>query len=157
MAFDKNQFKTVIEKVLIDFHKKLYSEAAVNLLLGTAAQESRFGTYFQQVKGPALGVFQMEPKTAMDIKMNYLYPRKKLNLRVINLCSQKYYGKDFELEFNLAYQIIMARLHYWRRPEPLPKADDVWGLAKYYKKFFNSYKGKATIEEFVRNYERFVL
>ena len=157
MAFNKEQFKSVIEKVLKDFHKRLYSEAAVNLLLGTAAQESHFGTYLRQVHGPALGVFQMEPKTALDIHLNFLNPRQPLNLRVHDLCSEKYYEEDFEMQFNLAYQIIMARLHYWRVKEPLPLCEDVWGMAKYWKRYYNTPKGKGTQEEFVRNYERFVL
>lgn len=47
---------------------ELWSEAAENLLLGTTAQESHMGTYIKQVgKGPALGIYQMEPATHKDI------------------------------------------------------------------------------------------
>ena len=38
----------------------LWSIAAENLLLGTAAQESQLGHYLTQVKGPALGIYQIE-------------------------------------------------------------------------------------------------
>jgi hypothetical protein len=71
MAFDKKQFRDLIQRTLQDLG--MHSESAVNLLLGTAAQESQFGTYFRQIGGgPALGVFQMEPDTEIDIWDNYL-------------------------------------------------------------------------------------
>ena len=51
----------------------LWSEAAENLLLGTAAQESLLGTYLKQNgNGPALGIYQMEPNTHKDIWIHYL-------------------------------------------------------------------------------------
>lgn len=63
MSFDKNQFRSLILRVLTNVDPALCSDAAVNLLLGTAAQESEFGKYIRQIRGPALGVFQMEPAT----------------------------------------------------------------------------------------------
>jgi hypothetical protein len=35
----------------------LWSLAAENLLLGTAAQESKLGYYLHQLEGPALGLY----------------------------------------------------------------------------------------------------
>lgn len=52
-----------IEPVLRDFD--LYSENAVNLILGTIAVESNMGRYYYQVNGPAIGIGQMEPNTYM--------------------------------------------------------------------------------------------
>ena len=51
-----------------------------------------------------------------------------------------------QLEYNLAYAVCMARIHYLRDPEPLPKKNDVWGLAEYYKRVWNTEAGKATVE-----------
>lgn len=48
MAFNCLQFRDLITRVLKEV--ALYSPAAVNLLLGTAAQESGFGTYLRQVR-----------------------------------------------------------------------------------------------------------
>ena len=66
MAFNCLQFRDLITRVLKEV--ALYSPAAVNLLLGTAAQESGFGTYLRQVKGPALSVFQIEEATFLDLR-----------------------------------------------------------------------------------------
>ena len=54
---DKNQLSYLIKETLTGIDK--YSIDALNLLLGTAAQESRFGHYIRQLgSGPALGIFQ---------------------------------------------------------------------------------------------------
>ena len=50
----------------------LNSPSAVQLLLGTAAQESHMGHYLVQVRGPAIGMYQMEPNTYLDIWRRYI-------------------------------------------------------------------------------------
>ena len=54
---------------------KLAAKEAQWLLLGTAAVESSGGRYLYQIKGPARGIFQMEPRTGWDIWENYLVHR----------------------------------------------------------------------------------
>jgi len=139
--FDKSQFKSLIEEVLKEF--SLYSEAAVNLLLGTAAQESQFGTYLKQLgNGPALGIFQMERPTFNWLK---------------NVYEKKYpIGNFEELKYNLKQAILLCRLRYKVMPEPLPAHDDLPGMAVYWKKYYNTQLGAGTIEEFKKNYKKFV-
>jgi len=154
MSLDKVQFRELIEKTLIEIDK--HSEASVNLLLGTAAQESGFGTYIRQIGGgPALGVFQMEPNTEADIWMNYLLYRRELLSHIKRLAGLEA-ANAWHLEGNLIYQIIMARAHYLRVHEVLPPADDIEGLARYWKQYYNTPLGKGTVEEFERNYLRYV-
>lgn len=153
---DKDQFSQLTHDVLIYIGASLYSPAAVYLLLGTAAQESRFGTYIKQIKGPALGVFQMEPDTEEDIWINFLRYQPYLKEMVKKVTGVKQ-PDQFHLRGNLLYQIAMARLHYWRKPEPLPSKTDITGMAKYWKKHYNTYKGKGTVEEFQKNYTKYVL
>jgi len=156
MSFNREQFKTIITQKLEEFGYGVCSPVAVNLLLGTAAQESRFGTYLYQLGGgPALGVFQMEPITEADIWRNYLSFKHKIKYRVTHICNTD--GPDVDkLQYDLGYQIVMVRLQYYRRPEPLPAADDLSGLAKYYKLHFNSVIGKATEADFIKNYQLYV-
>jgi len=155
MSFDKHQFRELIADTLEEIG--LYSEDAVNLLMGTAAQESGFGTYLKQLKnGPALGVFQMEPTTFKDILEKYLKHKKNLYCRVYDALGYDFVPNDPELlVYNLKFAIIMARIHYRRVPEPLP--NDLSGYAKYYKKYYNTHLGKGTEEEFIRNYKEYVL
>ena len=134
----------------------LYSESATNLLLGTCAQESLFGRYNKQLGGgPALGPFQMEPATMRDLWENFLSYKESL-CRLI----EEEYGyieaSNELLQYDIDYGIIMCRIHYLRVKERLPDADDIEGLARYWKKYYNTYKGKGKVEEFIRNYNRYV-
>ena len=62
-----------------------------------------------------------------------------------------------QMVWNLAYATAMARVKYYRDSEPLPDASDIPALAAYWKRVFNTPLGKGTEEEFINNYNRFVL
>lgn len=147
---DKNQLRKLISDVLFELGK--CSEQAVNLLMGTAAQESALGKYWFQIKGPALGIFQMEPATEFDIWENFINLSGKTKMVMSELGYQCPDTK--RLQFDLRYQIIMARLHYLRVKEALPS--DLQGMARYWKKYYNTEFGKGAAEEFVKNFERYV-
>jgi hypothetical protein len=146
VAYHCGQFRELISVVLAETDPALLSDSAVNLLLGTAAQESAFGTYLRQLGGgPALGAFQMEPRTFLWLKDKFENRYSVVNERLPS-----------ELEWDLRLAIIMARLRYRVIPEPLPSPTDINGLARYYKSHYNSIHGRATVEAFVRNYHHYV-
>lgn len=158
MGINKDQLRRLITETLKEAGKykgrSLLSDDAVELLMGTAAQESHLGEYLYQLDdGPARGIFQMEHGTEDDIWENFIVKRKSL----LNIC-QKFYCDPLphNLVFNLAYSIVMARIHYLRVPEALPSHEDVCGMAKYWKQHWNTEKGKGTIQEFIDNYGRYV-
>ncbi|MEE3046670.1 MAG: hypothetical protein VX620_15580 [Pseudomonadota bacterium] len=133
----------------------MWSQAAENLLMGTAAQESDGGRYVRQLaNGPARGIFQMEPATLDDIYANYLEYRPDLR-GAVDAYLTPALGRDENLVCNLAYATLMCRVHYRRVPDALPKADDLRGMATYWKRFYNTVQGKGTVEEFVANYMRY--
>jgi hypothetical protein len=144
MAYKVTQLRALIERVLREIN--LYSEAAVNLLLGTAAQESAFGSYLRQVSGPALGAFQMERLTFDDLVQRYgaVVPE----IRTFRF---------EQLEWDLRASIIMARVKYWSIPRPLPPADNVRALADYWKQFYNTPKGAGTVDEFIGAWKKWVV
>lgn len=146
----------IIEPVLQDLG--LLSASAVNLLLGTCAQESRMGHFLrQQGAGPALGIFQMEPATHDDIWRNYLMYHGDLAGRVWSYLPDANRSPDpRNLVWNLKYATAMARIHYRRSPLPLPPADDISGLARMWKQVYNTPAGRGTEAEFISNYRRFV-
>ncbi len=139
----------------------LWSEAAENLLLGTAAQESHMGRYLTQVRGPALGIYQIEPATHRDIWQSFLKYHARLREKVEQLLSPlnslDESHKDQALIHNLAYSTAIARILYYRISKPLPSANDINGLAAYWKKYYNTPLGKGKVEEFVMNYQEQVL
>lgn len=135
-----------------------YSMAAENLLMGTCAQESRMGQFLVQLdNGPAKGIFQMEPATHIDIWKNYLdYSSRDEIADAITSLSGEAMTNDMLLTGNFYYATAMCRVHYCRVPMALPEEDNVEQLAHYYKLYYNTPEGKATVEEFIENYRRYV-
>lgn len=162
MSFNAQQFRElVVRPQLWDLDPHIpYSQEAEDLLVMTAAHESHLGTYLKQVNGPALGVYQMEPATHDDIWYNYLEFQGGIKAEVSMLTNQVDYvgpGAFWLLVYNLRYATAMARVHYYRVSEALPKRSDfetrsdyVLALAKYAKKYYNTDKGKATVEDYYR-------
>ena len=132
----------------------LYSESAENLLFGTCAHESHLGTYIKQVKGPALGIYQMEPRTYDDIWNNYLTGRTMRD-QILSACLYDIKPPAEHLAFNMRLATIMCRLHYLRKPGALPAANDLEGLANYWKEHYNTRLGKGTPAQFIEDYKRF--
>jgi hypothetical protein len=94
-----------------------YSEDAVELLMMIAAHESKLGTYLRQVSGPALGIFQIEPATHDDAWLNG--DSIKLNADILGI---EYINdtSPSRLEYDLRYQIFIARQKLFMISEPLP-------------------------------------
>jgi len=138
-----------------------YSEEAVDLLMLTAAQESHCGKYIRQLGGgPALGVFQMEYKTFQDILGNYLPRKPDMFGRVTDFMTNN--NLNINLTGNLLFQIVIARVHYLRVPDPLPIRSDydeedvyIEAMARYWKRHWNTLAGAGTVQEAIDNYNRY--
>ena len=149
---DQKQIKEIIESTLKDID--LYSSDAVSLIYNTGLVESKY-MYLKQIKGPAKGLFQCESWVAVDICKNYLKYRESLMKKVAKACKLEWYyflepkEEDWEhiLTTNVAAQIAMCRLHYRRVPKPLPKT--IEEQASQWKTYYNSSKGKGTVEKFI--------
>jgi len=134
----------------------LWSQEAEELLLMTAAHESSMGKYTKQIKGTALGLYQMEPETLYDNYVNYLHYRPNLFQKIADITGAT--GADLgQLEFNPLYSTIHARIKYRRSPVPLPPASDTRLLAEYAKNHYNTHLGKATPENYNDAYRRLIL
>ena len=145
----RKQLREVIIKPVLET-LGLYSKEAEDLLYGTACVESGCGEYIVQVgKGPAKGIFQMEPATARDIYANFLKYKPDLQARVDALRCD---GLSLEenLTGNLYYATAMCRVHYLRQPGAIPK--DSYGQARYWKDFYNTALGKGTVEKYLKAY-----
>jgi len=127
----------------------LQSEAAEELLLGTALQESLGGVFLHQGNnGPAVGIFQMEPRTHDDLWANYLAYRPLLLAKMQSLLMPGMTKQD-QLAGNLFYAAAMARVLYLRAPDPLPQAGDIAAQAAFYKRWYNSPGGAATTDAYL--------
>ena len=140
----------VIQPVLKELG--IYSQSAENLLVGTCIAESNGGQYIKQISGPALGIYQCEPATLIDIIENYLHFNKGLFAK-LNKFYNPFRNIEQNLISNLEYQTAICRIHYRRIKEKLPHANDVKGLAEYWKKYYNTEKGKGSVTVFIEKYK----
>lgn len=127
----------------------LWSEAAEQLLLGTALAESGLTERVQRAGGPAKGLFQMEPRTHDDIWSNFLRYRRPLGTAVSALARDPSAPSSADMEMNDAYACAMARIHYLRVPAALPPAGDHDRMANYWKAYYNTAGGMGTVTHFV--------
>ena len=134
----------------------MWSPESGELLLMTAAHESLLGQFTKQVDGPALSIYQIEPRTARGTYNNYLHYRLNLADKIAEFTGVEWYDPG-QLRYNIIYSTILARLKYKRSPGKLPEHWDVLGMAEYAKEFWNTSLGKATTEDYVAAYMRYVV
>lgn len=129
------------------------AKEASQLLLLTAAQESRCGEFLHQIKGPARGIFQMEPATHDSLRDNYIAHRPDLSTSLFKLTP---IFDASVLDYNLAYATAMARILYRPVKDPLPQFGDIEGMARYWKHHYNTLLGRGTVEEAMQSYKRLI-
>ena len=150
MAINRRNFRELIVRPALQ-QMQMWSPEAEELLMLTAAQESRLGEYLRQGvgtlddgKGAALGPFGMEEQT-----FHWLRDKFPDTAMLGGRLAQ-------EMVWDLVLAAKAARLRYRVVQDPLPPASDVRGLAAYYKQWYNTPVGAATVEEAIVNYEDLV-
>ena len=159
--FNNKQFRELIAKpVLVDL--RLWSQEAEDLMIGTLAQESMGGTYIAQDPGPALGVFQMEPRTHDELWKVLIPSNPFLSRGIMMSCGMSTKPDSKMLVYNLRYATAMARVFYFQFRKTLPDGTkveeipkDLENQAKLYKLRYNTPLGKATVEEYISRYHLF--
>lgn len=152
---DGKQLREIIVRPTLSFlsPEVPYSRAAEDLVMGTFAVESNLQWIKQHGKGPAKGLGQMEPATHKDMWRWLNLPKSRdIRGKVLSLLSSWPLDPEDQLQGNLPYCTAMTRLRYWVAPAPLPKADDLKGLAGYWKQYYNTALGKGTVEKFLEAY-----
>lgn len=140
-------------------HLNGWSLSAENLLLGTAMMESIIHHQLSFHNHSKLGLYRLDKTKHQQLWHGYLHSHPDLRHHVLSLVSQKnlYRDKNEELNFNLAYATAMTRLFYLRIAEPLPLAEDVEGLANYWKQHYNTEEAEGSVEQFIKVYQENVL
>lgn len=140
---DPDEFRTlVIKPVLLHLGTKYAAKEAIDLLLGTALTESEGLTHLKQIRGPALGFYQMEWATFDDLQLSYLRYHSELAAKFAQ-CFFPAAPWFTQFPSNLWAQTAAARLQYWRDSKPLPTEPEA--LAEYYLRVWNTHEGKATL------------
>lgn len=175
MSIQPGHLRRIISGVLFDLDiqiqrdYKLGTEVAVELLMGTCAIESSLGHYFYQMGGgPAVGIFQLEPVTILDMIRRFMpqepVTRWPLVQAVENVCMLKdleWISDDYLIHLattNIAFQICVARMKYLSSPKIFPKAPvNVSALAIYWKNIYNTEEGARSTDDFIKTYKELVV
>jgi len=124
----------VLEPTLKDI--QMYSIDAMYLMYATAYTESRL-THLKQLDGPALGIFQVEPKTYLDVK-RYLDTRPDIKQRVTDALEyDSIPNSSMPLITDLRLGAIIARVKYWMHPSSIPAYNENVEMYGYYKHLYN--------------------
>jgi len=143
--------RDIAREILVELD--MYSDEALNLVMRTGAVETGYKHLEQMGDGPALGFWQVEKATADDIWYNFAWSRDRLQKTIYELTGiRKGPWSEFQIKSNLALQIILCRLVYWRFPEKIPQ--DVGDQADYWKVAYNTIKGKGSPEKFLEAVRR---
>lgn len=152
MSYHPGQFREFVTATLQGFKPIPFNPHAVELLLMTAAHESDLGRFLKQNPGPARGAWQMEPATLDDHIKWMKAKRPEMYARTEELRPPALAPRDAVM-LCLPYACVMARIHYFRRPDPIPET--LQGMAILAKKVFNTELGKATPEKYLAAYRKF--
>lgn len=125
-----------------------YSEVAYYLVMGTIANESLLGTFLVQEQGPALGIGQIEPESLTSL-MGRLSNKEATVLASLGSLAMT---PAHNVVGNLPYAVALVRLFYWHVPHPLPSAVTITAVYEYYKQWYNTPAGAATLGVFVQNW-----
>lgn len=154
--FSATGLRSIIRATLLEIG--LWSVDAEELLIGTAAKESRLGKYLFQIGGgPGRGLMQVEAETEKDIWRFLRQPfREELRKRFIGVTGIT--GPDKEaLTWNPVYSIALARCRYLYATEPIPPSIDIKGQARYWDDHYNCNPVYGTPAEYIESYCELVL
>jgi len=144
--------------------RDLATDAAVELLLGTAAVESRLEAVRQYHGGPARSIYQIEPPTYFDVlhRLAIHFPSISTIVRRFQLAQcpltepAEAWGwsgrpsqpRTDELIGNLWLATAIARGKYWLVTVALPAAGDREGQARYWLRWYNA-GGAGTVRKYL--------
>ncbi len=113
------------------------------LLLITSQVESDMGYLLTQVRGPAQGIFQLEPATEKWIWTWLKKNNPELGERIKKLRCEAHLGIH-ETQYNMSYAVAMAYMEYhWRGVSPVGKS--TFEMLRLHKKHYNTDLGKASV------------
>ena len=141
----KKSIQKIIDWTLREM--SMYSPEASEMVYKTGLAETGY-RHLEQIKGPAIGFFQVEPATMRDTWDNYIIYRQDLKSKLWGL------GYDEESDVDrvmgsIILQVVFCRLKYRRSPKALPECGDLEGQAKYWKSIYNTELGKGTVKHFM--------
>lgn len=125
---------------------------AVDLMMETAAQETRCGQYRDPTpNGAGRGLFQIDPIAFQDICQRARPSDVAMIFNTFGIDIKKV--RHDALDHSPLLAAIFCRLFYKLIAEVIPSSTE--GRAAYWKRYYNTVKGKGSAAEYVVNAERY--
>lgn len=123
-----------------------------DIVLETAAVESLRGQLVRQKRGPALGIYQMEPETREDL-LNWLKYRHKDVYNEVMVFWEKKQTDEWNYVHNIPWQTAMCLIKYWyvsgHNLQDLCR--DRSSRAVLWRIRYNTLKGKGSVQAYIEN------
>lgn len=138
-----------VEPALEYFPPKLLTPNRTQFMVAIGLVESGYNYVAQVPDAEALGFWQMENFTFHDCIDNFLSYESQFSEGWTNL-----QNTHTILYSALAYDCVLAcymtAIKIYRAPPELPAYNDIEGMAKYWKTYYNTSEGAGTIERAVQ-------
>lgn len=151
-----SQLRTIIKYSLEDLGTLLAYDNAIEFFVLVAAHETHLGHWLYQDDGDpeiemncGLGIYQMERRTHDDVQRVLIVGDDRFSLMPLD--------DAMRLVYDIKYATQMGRIHLTRFAEPLPAANNIYGLASYHKRYWNTVEGVSRIPNVISDYRRLVL
>ena len=130
---------------------------ATMLLLGTCAVESEFLDLPERGERPGIGYFQLLPDLEAALWTHYLDYNVQLRWWFVSHAGQGSPNQQ-ALEHNLSYQVLLARVVYYRRTTgQLPAPEEVPAQARCWRRYWRQSEDEGIEGAYVEAYKRLVV
>lgn len=160
------QFRDYILRPTLEYLQMPDSDRAELLLLGTAVHESaglqfirQVGPHRQDMTNGAYGIYQIEEATYKDVLHRFTgkYVTTQYYTRILDLVPVKFVDDQWPpIEYVMGdwiWATAVARIHFLLIRSRIPFTLE--NMAMYYKRYYNTARGKATPEDWLRHYKQF--
>lgn len=152
---DRVKFENSVDKVVKSFEfLGIDREGYKKLLIETAVYESTSGMIVKQSHGPALGIYQIEPRTHRYVTEEWLGRQgcaiRDNVARNVDMWKIKappgYDDTRWNLMYNINYQTAVALALYYKRTSKNDKypLTTIRDRSRVYKRFYNTGSGKGS-------------
>lgn len=135
----------VVNKAPFDIKDK---KGTISLIAEIIATESFGGSVTKQVKGPALGIGQMEPASISCLNKNYLVAYKDLTNFLSSFRNKKLSEKD-NIKYNVKYHIAYMLCFLHRKNIHNQSLHNTQVRALTHKIYYNTPLGKSTVSKYI--------
>ena len=135
-----------VEPALEFFPKPLRTPNRKQFMVAIGLVESGYNYVAQFPEAYALGYWQVQLGTYRDNILNFLEFKNEFNdgWSIIKKIHQATYQS---MTSDCVFACYMGAITVYRAPAALPEYNDIKGMAKYWKTYYNTSQGAGSIEE----------